>query len=231
MSIYDDLGFLRLYYLKEHFDQFISSAGAENLSPKEVVSKLVDLEVIEKRNRSTQQRIRTAKLGNFRQMAEFDYDWPKSINRAAIDELLTSEFIGNKSNVVLAGPGGVGKTMIAKNIGWQAVLNGYRVIFTTASDLVIDLGSQESTAARQRRVKKYMHPHLLIIDELGYLSFDNQAADLIFEIVAKRYENASIIVTTNLSFRDWTKVFPGAACVSALIDRLTHHCEIMDTFI
>jgi len=227
MSIYDDLSTLRLYYLADHLDEFLGHAKKSSLTAKDLVYKFVELETLEKQRRSTDARLRAARIGKFRQMADFDWNWPGEIPRSTVEELLTSEFIREKQNIIIAGQQGVGKTMIAKNVAWQAALNGNKVLFTTASDMVIDLGSQESTAALQRRIKRYVAPHLLVIDELGYLSIDNRSADIIFDIVSKRYENGSIFITTNLAFKDWGRIFPGAACVSAMVDRLTHHAEIL----
>lgn len=227
MSVYDDLNTLRLHYLSENLDEFLANAKKSSPTARELITKLVELELLEKKRRSTEARIKAAKIGKFRQMSEFDWNWPSQIPRDLIEELLTSDFINERQNVIIAGQQGVGKTMIAKNVAWQAALNGFRVLFTTASDMVIDLGSQESTPALQRRIKRYSSPELLLIDELGYLSIDNRSADIIFDIVSKRYERGSIFITTNLAFKDWGRIFPGAACVSAMVDRLTHHAEII----
>lgn len=227
MSIYDDLSALRLHYLQENLQHFLVQMDGIKATPKDTIHRAVELETIEKMNRSIKRRLSAAKLGKFKQMADFDYSWPQKNIKSEITELLSTEFVSNQMNIILAGPQGVGKTMIAKNLGLQAVMNGKTVFFTTASDLAIDLGSQESTAALQRRMRKYTSPDLLILDELGYLSYDSASADLLFEIIAKRYETNSIVLTTNMAFKDWPKVFSGAACVSALIDRLTHHCQII----
>ena len=227
MSIYDQLHALRLYYLSENLDQFFVQAAKSEWSVKDAIHRLIELEIIDKTNRSTKSRLRTAKIGRVKLMTEFDWSWPSEIPRPMVEELMHSEFIRDHQNIVLAGPQGVGKTMIAKNIALQAVNHGFRVVFTSAADLVIDLGSQESTAALQRRIKRYTSPHLLVIDELGYLSFDNRSADLLFDIISKRYESGSIVITTNLPFKQWGGLFQGAACVTALIDRLTHHCQII----
>ena len=119
------------------------------------------------------------------------------------------------------------KTMLAKNIAHQAVLAGHTALFTTAADLLLDLNGQETARALERRLRHYTRPTLLVVDELGYLSYDARAADLIFQLVSRRYEHRSMLITTNLPFKRWDTVFPNASCAVALIDRLTHHAEIL----
>lgn len=227
MEFTNKLNQLRLYYLASNFNHVIKDAEKSKLSLQNTLERIVELELIERSNRSTQQRLRSSKIGRVKLMAEFDWAWPKEIDRSQIEGLLECDFIKDHQNLILAAPQGTGKTMIAKNIGLHAISRGHSVLFTTASQLVMDLAGQESTAALQRRLKRYVSPDLLIIDELGYLSFDNRSADLLFDIISKRYESGSIIITTNLAFKDWGSIFQGAACVTALIDRLTHHCKVL----
>jgi DNA replication protein DnaC len=117
--------------------------------------------------------------------------------------------------------------MIAQNIAHQAVLAGHHVLFTTAAELLLDLGSRDSARALARRLSFYGHRGLLVIDELGYLSYDARAADLLFQVVSRRYERRSLAITTNLPFSDWPTIFPNAGSAVALIDRLVHHAEII----
>ena len=117
--------------------------------------------------------------------------------------------------------------MLAKNIAHQAVLAGHSALFTTAADLLLDLNGQETARALERRLRHYNRPTLLVVDEVGYLGYDARAADLIFQLVSRRYEHRSLLITTNLPFKRWDTVFPNASCAVALIDRLTHHAEIL----
>ncbi len=188
---------------------------------------LVKLEIQDRKTRSTARRLKDAKIGRFKPMTDFDWAWPKKIDREAIDRALSLDFLADDANIVLAGPQGVAKTMIARNIAHNAVIAGHTALVTTASQLVIDLGGQDTSKSLQSRLRRYLRPDVLVVDEIGYLSFDARAADLLFEVVSRRYENGPIVMTTNLTFSEWPTIFPGAACVTAMIDRLTHHAEIV----
>jgi len=183
-------------------------------------------EETERRRRSLERRIHNAHIGAFKPMADFNWKWPKKIHRATIDELFTLQFIDEGANVVLLGPNGVGKTMIAKNLTYQAVLHGYTARFASASDMLNDLAAQQTSGSLSRRLRRYCNPALLAIDEVGYLSYDNRYADLLFEVVTRRYEKRSIVLTTNKAFAEWNEIFPNAACVVTLVDRLVHRAEI-----
>ena len=137
------------------------------------------------------------------------------------------EFIAEAANVVMVGPNGVGKSTLAKNVAHQALIRGHTVRFTTAGELLGDLAALDSDAALRRRLRYYATPDLLVIDEIGYLSYSNRHADLLFELVSRRYESKSTLVTTNKAFSAWSEVFPNASCVVSLIDRLVHHSEVV----
>jgi len=206
---------------------FLARATRSRWSPAVLLEELVRAESQDRARRSLERRLSRARLGTFKPIADFEWDWPKSIDRAAVERVLGLGFLETGSNVVLAAAQGLGKTMIAKNVAHQAVLRGAHVLCVTAADLLLDLGGQETTRTLERRLRHYVEPRLLCIDELGYLTFDNRAADLLFQVVSRRYERRSLLVTTNLAFKEWGTIFPNAACVTALIDRLTHHAEII----
>lgn len=227
MSIYDHFKELKLFYSQTHFEQFIADNQKENLSHRQVIEKLLGLECVEKNIKSTQRRLSASKIGQPKLMAHFNWGWPKMIDRQLIEQLLNCDFLESKKNIILAGPQGVGKTMIARNIGINAINKGHKVLFATAQSFVLDVASQESTVATIRRLKHYESPELLILDEIGYLNFDNKSADLLFELICRRHEKKSTIITTNLPFKHWGSIFPSAACVTALIDRITHKAEIL----
>lgn len=191
------------------------------------IEPLLRKEEAERKRRSLERRIRNSRVGLFKSIADFDFSWPKKIDREQIQDLLTLQFLDDSTNVILLGPNGVGKTMIAKNLVYQALQRGATASFVTASDMLNDLAVQETPSALQRRLSKYTRPLLLAIDELGYLSYDHRHADLLFEVVSRRYADKPILLTTNKPFAEWGEVFPNASCVVTLVDRLTHHAEIV----
>ena len=188
---------------------------------------LIQWEEEERTQRSLQRRLANAHLGRFKPLADFDWTWPKRCERDAVEELMSLAFVREASNAILIGPNGVGKTTIARNIAYQAVLAGYTVLCTSAGHMLNELAGADGDHALRHRLALYARPRLLLIDEIGYLSYSNRHADLLFEIVSRRYQEKSTLVTTNRPFAEWGEVFPNAACVVSLVDRLVHHAEII----
>jgi len=148
-----------------------------------------------------------------------------SAQRDVIERALTLDFLGEARNLVMVGRNGLGKTMIAQNLCHTAVLAGHSVLFRSAAALLEDLHRQ-SPEGRRRKLRTYANVGLLCIDEVGYLSFDDKAADLLYEVVNRRYERRPVILTTNRPFKEWNEVFPSATCIVTLLDRLLHHAEV-----
>ncbi|NVB39959.1 ATP-binding protein [Pseudenhygromyxa sp. WMMC2535] len=192
------------------------------------VAKLLDLEERERAQRSREYRIKSAKIGAFKPIVDFDWKHPSKIDRALVEELFDFDFLTEPANVVLLGPNGVGKTMIAQNLAYEAALRGHSVRFCVAADLLNDLSGLDGATLRTR-VKRYVAPKLLVLDEVGYLRYDDRHADLLYEVVRRRYERGvPIVVTTNKAFSEWNQVFESAACLVTLIDRLCHRAEIIE---
>jgi DNA replication protein DnaC len=209
---------LHLYGLLAHWTEIEDSHWA---------IQLIEWEEAERARRSLERRLSGAHIGRFKPMADFDWHWPEQCDRLAITELMSLEFLKTATNAILVGASGLGKTTIAQNIAQQAVMHGHTVLFTSAGQLLGDLAALDSDSALRRRLRFYAAPTLLVIDEMGYLSYSNRHADLLFELISRRHEQKSTLVTTNKSFAEWSEVFPNAACVVALIDRLVHNAEII----
>lgn len=207
-------------------DDLLAHATNKRLGPAEILEKIIATESADRFRRSLERRMLRSRIGSFKPMADFDWNWPRKIDRPLIERALALDFLRDGRNLILLGPNGVGKTMITRNIAHAAVQAGHSVLFRTASELIDDV-SRDSPELRRRRIALYTRPHLLCIDEVGYLSYDDHAADLLYKIINPRYEKGrSIIVSSNLAFKDWTTVFPNATCIVTLVDRLTHHADI-----
>ena len=188
---------------------------------------LVRWEESERQQRGLKRRLNAAHIGRFKPLADFDWDWPEQCDKAAVSDLMTLGFINQATNVVLVGPNGIGKSTIAQNLVHHAVMRGHSALFVNAAQMLGDLAAQDGDNALRRRLRHYARPALLVIDEIGYLSYANRHADLLFEIINRRYEAKPTIVTTNRPFTEWNEVFPNAACVVSIVDRLIHHSEII----
>ena len=188
-------------------------AHVETLLNEPWLARVIEIEDAERARRSLKRRLVHSRLGAFKPIADFDWDWPEQCDRRAIEELFVLGFNDEAANVVFIGNKGLGKTMILKNLTHQAILHGHTARFTLASDMLHDLAAQDSTIALARRLRRYTSPRLLAIDEVGYLSYDSRYADLLFEVVTRRYEQRrSILLTTNKVFGEWNQVFPNASC-------------------
>ena len=191
------------------------------------VARVIDIEDRERKRRSLVRRLANARIGPFKPFADFDFSWPRRIDRPLIEELFSLAFVNDATNIILVGPNGIGKTMLVKNLLHHAVLNGFTARFTMASDMLHELAAQDSDASLARRLRRFTGPQLLAIDEVGYLNYDNRYADLLFEVVTRRYLNLPVLITTNKPFSEWADVFSCAACVVTLVDRLIHRSEIV----
>jgi DNA replication protein DnaC len=180
---------LKLHGLLAHWEDIATAAW---------VAPLIAWEEDERARRGLERRLGNAHLGRFKPLADFDWHWPTQCDRSAIEDLMGLRFLQEAANVVLVGPNGVGKTLIARNIAHQAVLAGHTVLFTSAGHMLNELAGADGDNALRHRLSVYARPRLLVVDEVGYLSYSNRHADLLFEIVSRRYETKSTLITTNL---------------------------------
>src|SRR6187549_3768759 len=201
----------------------------DEIIEKPWLQEVLAIEERERQKRGLERRMRDAHVGAAKPMVDFDWTWPKKIDREAIEELFHLNFVKSEHNTVLVGPNGIGKTMILKNVAQHALSRGHTVRFTTASDMLAELAAQDSSSILARRLRRYTSPQLLCVDEVGYLSYNSRYADLLFEVVTRRYDlGKPLLLSTNKGFSEWGEVFPHAACVVTLVDRLIHRAEVVE---
>ena len=174
----DQLAQIGLLALSECIEDFLARAAKGRLSPRQIVEEIVRLEMTEGARRSLERRLVRSRIGRFKPITDFDWGWPKKIERDVIERALTLDFLEDGRNFVLLGANGLGKTMIAKNLAYQAAVAGYSVLFVTAAELLDDLRTEVAQSTFRRKLTKYASPRLLVIDEVGYLSYDHHPADL-----------------------------------------------------
>ena len=197
-------------------------------SPTLLLEALAYAEANERARRNLDRRAHAAALGTLKSLDSFEWNRPRSIDRVLVEKLTTLAFVDAGENVLLRGASGLGKTTIAKNLGLLALQKGLHVRFSTLADALTDVVKHDGLLARERRLKRYTRPDVLILDEVGYIPHDASSADILFHIVSSRHERASTIVTTNLPYKRWGEVFGGASSVQATVDRFAQHCHVVD---
>jgi DNA replication protein DnaC len=190
------------------------------------LARLIDGEIALRHDRSIQRRIHLARFPVIKTLDQFNWTWPKAINRLQVQNLFALQFVKNKSNVIFLGGVGLGKSHLASALGYTACLKGHSVLFATAIDVINTLTAAQSAGRLKQELKKYTKPELLILDELGYLPIDKTGADLLFQVISLRYEQGALAITSNRAFKDWPEIFNNdATLTSAMLDRLLHHAE------
>ena len=217
---------LQLRYFKSHYQAAAGKAAEQQRSHVDYLAQLTEGETALRENRSIERRVRNARFPVLKTIEDFQWSWPRKINRPQIQNLFRLAFINTHTNVVLIGNVGLGKTHLSIALGHAACLNGHTVLFTTAIDIVNTLAAAQAAGRLKRELARYLKPALLIVDELGYLPIDKLGADLLFQIISQRYERAPMVITTNRTYKHWSQIFNNdSTLTSAILDRVLHHAE------
>ena len=227
-DLFEGLQKIGLRLPRAALDALLAHAQKSRLSPAQIVEQLCAIEQREREARNLRRRAKMATIGDCTALEAFDWNHPKLIDRPLYEQLLTLDFLRRGENVLFRGQAGVGKTTLAQNLGLRALERGHTVRLSTLPAALADLLRQESLPATERRLKRYTYPDLLILDELGYVPCDSRAADLLFHIVSRRHEKRSVVLPTNLAYKQWGTVFHDASCLGALVDRFAQHCHTLD---
>ena len=220
---------LHLPAIRGRFRALAAEATREQQTPLAYLAALLEAEVTERAERRERRRLLDARFPLVKRLQQFHFDDNPKVPQATIAALAEGSWIDDRKSVVFIGESGTGKTMLATALGVCACQQGRRVRFTTLAGLATELQEADSRRELARVVGRYTRTELVILDELGYLALPEGAAELVFQVISERNERGSLIVTTNLPFSDWTKVFPDARLAKAVVDRITHKAHIIDT--
>lgn len=222
-----NLGSLKLSGIAKSIAIRNEQAIKEKLSYIEFLELLVDDEFSNRRDNSLKKRTQKAKFSDFKTLEQYDFNFQPSLNRQEIYNLGTCEYIRKKENIVFIGPPGTGKTHLAISLGVKALQMGYKVLFTTVSDMMAALFASKADNSYHIKLKYYLTPDLLILDELGFRKLNEHIVDQFYEIISQRYEKGSIIITSNKTFDEWGNIFWDQILATAILDRIVHHCHLI----
>ena len=220
------LEYLKLPYLLQHHADLARQSAEHHWDHVEYLRRLIEGQYTERRQRIIERRVKAARFPVLKTLEQFQWDWPKKINRLQVQHLFRLEFVPQKANVVFLGTVGVGKTHLATALAYAACQDGHSVLFADAIGVINDLAAAQKRGLLKRQLRKYLGPEVLLLDEIGYLPIDQHGADLLFQVISQRYERGSLIVTTNKPFKQWASIFNNDGTIaSAVLDRLLHHAE------
>lgn len=217
---------LFLAFMAQQYQSLADEAAHAQWTPIQYLARLVEGETQRRHDRHIARRVATARFPVIKTLDQFNWNWPKKINQAQVQNLFRLAFLKDKASVIFIGGVGLGKTHLATALGHAACLQGHAVLFTTAVEAINTLTAAQAQSRLKAELKKFLAPTLLVMDELGYLPIDKNGADLLFQIISGRYEKGSTVITTNQPYKNWPRIFNNDATItSAVLDRLLHHAE------
>ena len=226
LRLSEQLTNLHLGFIEENHQAFADQAAREQWTHQQYLARLIEGESQRRQDRCIARRLAAARFPLIKTLDQFDWNWPKKINRLQVQHLFGLSFLNEKANVMFVGGVGLGKSHLAIALGHAACLKGHSVLFTTAVEAINALTAAQGQSRLKAELKKFLAPSLLVCDELGYLPIDKNGADLLFQIISGRYEKGSTIITSNLIYKQWSRIFNNDASItSAVLDRLLHHAE------
>jgi DNA replication protein DnaC len=222
----EQLAALKLVAVAEQYATLATEAAQKQWPHVDYLARLIDGEAQRRHQMAIQRRVAAARFPCLKTLDQFDWNWPKKINRTQVQNLFRLAFLKDKTNVIFMGGVGLGKTHLASALAHEACLQGHSVLFTTAVDIINTLMAAQTVGRLKNELKHYLKPTILAVDELGYLPIDKAGADLLFQVISQRYEQGSILLTTNQPYKHWPKIFNNdSTLTSAVLDRLLHHAE------
>jgi DNA replication protein DnaC len=226
LRLTEQLNQLRLDFIAQQYQPLADQAARHQWTPLQYLARLIEGESQRQHDRQIARRLAAARFPLVKTLEQFNWNWPKKINQAQVQNLFRLAFLKDQTSVVFIGGVGMGKSHLATALGHAACLQGHSVLFTTAIEAINTLTAAQAQCRLKAELKKFLAPTLVILDELGYLPIDKAGADLLFQIISGRYEKGSTVITTNLTYKNWPRIFNNDSTItSAVLDRLLHHAE------